>query len=278
MKKTEQFNNVSEKLMASTKLKKGEIATFKIAKIQTHPANPAEVIIPSAVSVPVIDQIWDEEKQDYVDIAAISRVSRDGNHGFHELWFYGSQGGHWILKGGVAQDQEIYSFLSLCNFNGSNPNRDTSKEIIFELVDEAKTSEVERKKRNIKREALNIAADLDQEEVKNLIAALGKDDTRKIDVLRNELETLADKDPATFLELAGNKQAATKAVLNRAVTKGVIIFDNEQSRFTWPNGEVILTVARTTGGDNIEELLGYCVSNAKGEKVFQTIQQKSKKG
>jgi hypothetical protein len=37
-------------------------------------------------------------------------------------------------------------------------------------------------------------------------------------------------------------------------------------------------VARTTGGDNVEELLGYCVSNAKGEKVFQTIQQKSKKG
>jgi hypothetical protein len=278
MKKTEQFNNVSPALLASTKLKKGEIATFKVAKIMRHPAMPNELIVPAAVSVPVIDQIWDEEKQDYVDIAAISRVSKDGNHGFHELWFYGAQAGHWILRGGVAQDQEIFSYLSLSNFNGSNPNRDTSKEVIFELVDDNKKSEVERKVRSLKREALNISADLDAESVKNLIAALGKDDTRKIDVLRNELETLADKDPAAFLELAGNKQAAIKATLNRAVTKGAILFDAEQSRFTWPNGEVILTVARTTGSDSIDELLGYCISNAKGEKVLQTIQQKSKKG
>lgn len=278
MKKTEQYNNVSEKLLASTKLKKGEMATFRLAKIQKNPANPSETIIPSAVNVPVIDQIWDEEKQDYVDIAAIARISKDGNHGYHELWFYGSQGGHWILKGGVAQDQEIYSYLALSNYNGSNPNRDISKEIIFELVDESKKSEVERKVRNLKREALNAAADLDAEQVKIFVAALGKDDSRKIDILRNELETLADKDPAAFLELVSNKQAAMKATINRAIQKGAILFDTEQSRFTWPNGEVILTVSRTTGGDNVEELLSYCVSNAKGEKVFQTIQLKSKKG
>jgi len=277
MKKFEQTNNVSEKLLATTKLKRGEVATFKIAKIGRHPVT-GDVIIPAAVSVPVIDQIWDEEKQDYIDIAAISRPSKDGNHGFHELWFYGSQGGHWLLKGGVAQDQEIYSYLSLSNYNGSNPNRDVSKEIIFELVDDNKKSEVERKVRSLKREALNMAADLDVEAVKNLIAAKGGDDTKKIDILRNELETLADRDPAAFLELANNKQAAMKATINRAITKGVILFDAEQSRFAWPGGEVILTVARTTGSDSVDELLTYCVSNAKGEKVFQTIQQKSKKG
>jgi len=88
---------------------------------------------------------------------------------------------------------------------------------------------------------------------------------------------MADNNPKGFLDLIGNKQAAIKATLNRALTKGVILFDSEQSRFTWPNGEVILTVSRTTAGDNIEELLGYCTSNAKGEKVYQTIQSKSKK-
>jgi hypothetical protein len=115
------------------------------------------------------------------------------------------------------------------------------------------------------------------DDVKNLVAALGKDDTRKIDILRNELEIFADRDPVGFLEIANNKQAALKAVLNRALTKGVILFNVEQSMFTWPNSEAILTVSRTTGGDNVDELLSYCISSTKGEKVFQTIQSKSKK-
>jgi ribosomal protein L20 len=182
-----------------------------------------------------------------------------------------------ILYGGRAVDQDIHAYLMLCNYNGANPNRDTSKEVIFELVDEGAKSENERRSRNVKREALNAAADLSADEVRNYIAAMGQDDTAKVDILRNKLEEMADKDPHGFMELINNKQAAMKATINRAINKGVINFEAEQSRFTWPNGEVILVVSRTTGGDHIEELLGYCVGSPKGEKVFQTIQSKSKK-
>lgn len=278
MKKTKIYNNLSDSLLSSTKLKKGEIVTYRVNAINRNPVNPSEVLIPAAVGVPIIDQIWDEEKQDYVDIAAIRSVSPDGNILYHDVWFYGSQGGHMILKGGVAADQEIHSYLALSNFNGSNPNRDTSKEIIFNLVDEKAKSEVDRKTRNVRREALNAAADLSADDVRNYIAALGKDDTKSIEVLRNSLEELADKNPQEFLDLISNKQAVIKATLNRAITKGVILFDVEQSRFTWANGEVITTVARTTGGESVDDLLTYCVSSAKGDKVLQLILQKSKKG
>lgn len=277
MKKTSEFNNISDKLLASTKLKKGETVTYKVTNINRNPSNPSEYIFPAGVCVPSIDQIWDEELNEFVEIAAVQTVSRDGNHNLHNITFWGSQACHITLRGGIAADQEIHSFLALSNFNGSNPNRDTSKEIIIEQVDENKKSETERKQRNLKREALNLAVDLGVDDVKNLVAALGKDDTRKIDILRNELEIFADRDPVGFLEIANNKQAALKAVLNRALTKGVILFNVEQSMFTWPNNEAILTVSRTTGGDNVDELLSYCISSTKGEKVFQTIQSKSKK-
>jgi hypothetical protein len=277
MKKTELFNNISPDLLKNTKLKPGEQAVYRVNGIQRNPMDPSKWAIPAAKNVPVSDQIWDPIKEEYIDIAAVRSVDPQGNHSFHDLYFYGNQGGHMVLIGGKAVDQEIHSYFSLCNYNGSNPNRDVSKEIIFELVDEGVKSENERKQRNIKREALNAAADLSAEDVKNYTAALGQDDTRKVDILRNELETLADNNPKEFLDLIGNKQAVIKATINRALTKGVILFDSEQSRFTWPNGEVILTVSRTTGGDNVEELLGYCTSNAKGEKVYQTIQSKSKK-
>lgn len=277
MKRTKLYNNLSPELVEKTKLKPGEQAVYRVYGISPHPMDPGKWAIPSAKNVPVIDQIWDEKQQEYVDIAAVKSVSPDGNHVFHDIYFFGNQGGHMVLLGGRAADQEIHTYLQLCNYNGSNPNRDTSKEIVFEVVDESAKSENERKKRNIKREALNAAADLSPEDVRNYIAALGQSDNEKIEILRNKLEALADSDPETFMDLINNKQAVIKATLNRALAKGVISFDSEQSRFSWPNGEAILTVARSTAGDAVDELLSYCISGAKGEKVYQTIQSKVKK-
>jgi len=277
MKKTKLFNNLSPELIESTKLKKGEKVVYRIHNIQRNPMDPTKWALPSVRSVPPVDQIYDEKKQEFVDIAAVRSVNADGDHSFHELYFYGSQGGMLVLSGGVAAHQEMHSYLALCNYNASNPNRDTTKEPLFELVDESVRSEKERKNRNLKREALNAAYDLSADDVKNYIAALGQDDTRPMEVMRNELETLADTDPKGFLDLINNKQASMKAVINRALTKGVLIFDHESSRYTWPNGEAILTVARTTGSEPVEELVSFCVSGAKGEKVFQIIQSKAKK-
>lgn len=276
MKRTKFYNNVSDALLKPTKLKPGQQVVYKVEGITPDPMNPGKWAIPAAKNVPPIDQIWDEEKQEYVEIAAVRTFDSEGNHTFHEIWFFGNQVGLMILRGGNAIDQEIHSYLSLCNYNGSNPNRDTTKEVYFTLVDEQAKSEGERKVRNIKREALNVSADLTAEDVRNFIAALGQDDTKPLEVLRNDLETMADNDPKSFLELVSNKQAVMKATLNRALKKNVIKFEEEQSRFTWANGEVITTVARTTGSDAIEDLVAFCVSSTKGEKVYQTIQTKSK--
>ena len=278
MKKTKIFNQISEKLLKATMLKPGEQVIYRVTGIQPNPMEPGKWAIPAAKNVPPTDTIWDEEKQEYVDIAAVRSFTADGEHTYHEIYFYGNQGGHLILHGGRSIDQEIHSYLTLCNYNGSNPNRDTSKEIYFHLVDETAKSEREIKNRNLKREALNIAADLTAEDLKNYIAALGQDDSRPVGVLRNELESMADNDPKSFLELVNNKQAVMKATLNRAVKKSVILFDEEQCKFSWPSGEVISIVSRNTGVDAIDELLSFCVASPKGEKVFQTIQQKSKKG
>lgn len=277
MRKTELYNDLSPELVKSTKLKPGEKVVYRILNIGKNPMDPSRQAYPSIVSVPPTDQIWDEKKQEYVSIAAIRAVDSKGKHSYHEIYFYGSQAGLLILHGGRAADQEIHSYLSLCNYNVSNPTRDTTKEAIFELVDENARSEKERKTRNLKREALNAAYDLSTDEVKNFIAALGQDDNRPTDVMRNQLEAMADNDPKSFLELINNKQAAMKAVINRALAKGVILFDAESSMYKWPTGEAILTVARTTAGDAADELVSFCVSSAKGEKVYTTIQSKAKK-
>lgn len=277
MRKTEVYNNVSKILSDKIKLKPGETVIYKLCNLDKDPYNPGKYLIPFIKAVPAVDQIWDEESGEYIPIAAVKSVNTNGEHIFHPIHFQKSSSGYIVLNGGRAADQEVHAYMSLCNYNASNPNRDQSVEAIFELVDESKKSENERRTRNIRREALNIAADLTADEVRTYIASLGLDENQKLEILRNTLEEMADNDPQNFLDLVNNKQAIMKATINRALSKGIINFNSEKSSFTWPNGEIILVVARTTDGDHIEELVGYCVSNAKGEKVYQTIQSKSKK-
>lgn len=276
MKKTELYNQLSEKLIKSTMLKPGQTVTYRLTNITKSDLDPTRLAIPAAKNVPPVDTIFDEEKGEYVDIAAVRAVDGQGNHTFHEIFFYSNMAGHILLQGGRAVDQEIHSYLSLCDYNASKKNRDTSKEAIFELVDEEAKAERESRTRNIRREALNAAADMSAEDVKTYAAALGKDDSRAVSVLRNELEEMADNDPQEFLNLINNKQAIVTATINRAVKKGVVVYNQEQSRFEWPNKEVILVVART-GSDAIDEFVSFCTASPKGEKVFQTIQSKTKK-
>lgn len=276
MKKTELYNQLSASMIEKTKLKPGQTVTYRLCNIQPSSLDPSRMAIPAAKNVPPIDTIYDEEKGEYVDIAAVRAVDGQGNHTFHEIFFYSNMAGHIILTGGRSADQEIHSYLALCNYNNSKPDRDVTKEPIFELVDESAKAEKESRTRNLRREALNAAADLNPEDVKNYAAALGKDDTKSVAILRNELEEMADSDPKSFLDLINNKQTIVTATVNRAVKKGVILFNQEQSRFEWPNKEVILVVART-GSDAIDEFVSFCTSSAKGEKVFQTIQSKAKK-
>ena len=274
MRKTKLYNNLSDKLIQKTKLKKGETVTYRLYGITKAPMDPSRLAIPMYKNVPPIDQIWDEDKQEYVDIAAVKSVDAEGNHTFHEILFSKAQAGHLTLVGGRGSDQEIHSYLSICNYNTTNPERDNTKEAIFELVDEEAKAERESKVRNLKREALNAAADLSPEDVKNYSAALGEDDTKKVSILRSKLEQMADEDPQGFLDLLSNKNAVVKATINRAKSKGVVIFNEEQSRWEWPNKEAILTVSR--GSSAVDELVTFCITSTKGEKVYDTIQSKSK--
>jgi hypothetical protein len=275
MKKTKLYNNLPDKLLKKMLLKPGERVVYKLYNITSAPMDPTRLAIPAYRNVPPIDQIYDKESESYIDIAAVKSVDAEGNHTFHDIYFTSQQAGHMILFGGRAVDQEIHSYLSLCNHNASNKDRDTTKEVIFELVDEEAKAEKESTTRNKKRDALNIAADLTPEDVKDYTAALGKSEDRPIKVLRNELEALADRDPEEFLGLINNKQAVMKATINRALAKGAILFSEEQSMYKWANGEAILTVAR--GTEAIDEFVSFCVSSAKGEKVYQNLQSKSKK-
>lgn len=278
MIKTQYYNNLPPEVIKKFKLKPGQVVRYRLHNMRPAPMDPSRLAIPAILDIPLTDTIRIPGTDDFTDIAAIRSVSTKGKIQYHEIRFTAKELGYITLSGDNAAHQAIHTYLQLCNYNGSNPDRDPSKEIIFEFVDEEAKAEADQKVRNLKRQALNAAADMNEEEIRNFVAARGFDDTRPVKILRNEVEAFADQDPSGFLDILKNTQATSKAILNRAIKKGVIVFNKTQSRFEWPTGEVILVVARTTGQEPIEELAAFCEANVKGEKVFQTIQSKAKKG
>lgn len=276
MKVTKLYNKLPESLIEKTKLKKGEKAVYRLVNLQKDPMNPDRWAIPTSVRVKPIDDIYDNETQEYYSIAAVKSVSANDEHVFHDIFFTKSNAGLIELEGGRATDQEIHTFLYLADYRANKEGRDATKEALYELVDEKKKADESRKVRSMMRDALNAAADMKPQEVKDFIAALGRDDKRDLGILRDEIEVFAQQNPKEFLETFNNKQNPMKATLKRALDKGVILFSDEENKFSFADGEVICVVARSTGNKHIEGLLAHCISGKKGEAVYQRIAELTK--
>jgi len=282
MKKVKHFNELSPELLEKTKLKPGQIVHYKVhvtgtGNKSTTRLAPGLLAIPVAKNVPPTDQIWDDNLKAFVTIGAIRNVKSNGNPAFYDLTFRRATGGRMTYRGGRVADQEIHSYMMLCDYNGSKPDRDPSKPILFTFIDEEKVAEAKIEARNSRRVALNTAADLSEDDVRMYVAARGGDEKRPLKTLRNELEDFADAKPDKFMAFINSASTSTNAVVNRAIRAQKIKFNSEQSRFEWTDsGEAILTVARS-GADAVEELSLWLRTDIKGEKVFQLLNTSDKK-
>lgn len=282
MKLVQHYNKISPELLASTKLQPGQTVKYRVkvsgmnGKRTSTPLAPNLPAIPVSKNIPPADQIWDDNIKQFVTIGAIRNVKSTGNPAFYDITFRRASGGIITLRAGRVADQEIHSYMMLTDFNGSKPDRDPSKPILFTFIDEEKQAEVRTEARKNRRVALNTAADLSEEDVRTYTAARGLDEKRTMKILRAELEDFADVDPDGFMRFINSADTTVVAVINRAIKNNKIKFNSEQSRFEWPTGETVLAVARS-GNDAIEELATWLRSNERGERVFQQLNTSSKK-
>lgn len=280
MKRTEQFNNLSEKLVKDLqeKVKKNLSGTgtveFEILDIRQDPLNPGRLLIPASKNVPAIDRIYDIGDGQWKDIAFIDSVGTKGEIKFGRILFKIQNGGKITLSGNKARDVELYEYLILTNYRANKKSRDKGKIPIFKLVDEKADAAVEMAKRSKLREAMEVSGDMTDEEIKVFVASRGYDEDRDIGILRNEVEAFAVGDPDGFLKLSARKDLEMKAIVKKAIDKQIIAFNPAENKFTWhATGETICIVPRTTGADYIEGFVGFILSDKKGMAVYQEIKK-----
>ena len=270
MKKHQDWNDISKESMPP-KLKRGEKAVYRILGIKGDPSRPETFKIPSAVNVPGKDRVYDSTKDEYVDIANIKSIAVGGKMKCHSVWFQKEFNGVLILDGARRDDAEIYEYLELCNYNASNANRSQDVKAIFERVNPTAQAEKKRQTRSTRRQALNVAAEMNAQAVRDFAASMGWNDKQELVVLRDLVEDYADANPTDFIKKSKNKQNSLSALINRANKSGVIKFDARSNGWKWADSsEVICNVAR--GTDRVEGLVVHITESKNGPEVIKTLQ------
>ena len=268
MIKTKEYN----KIRTPPQLKRNEVKVFQYLGVKKDPQNPGKVIMPSIHMIPQIDRVYDKESDDYVDIASIASLGVGGKPQFNTIQFTKKEKGLLAVRGSKTGDREIYQYLMLSNYNASNPDRDTSIVPLFKLVEPKKEASDSRKQRTMRRDAMNVAAELSASEVREFIAALNKDEKRDISILRDELEIMAEKDPQQFITLSKDKNKSIQANCKKAIDKKVIRFDKASSTFLWVStGETIVQVPRSSKTSYLQGFTNFVLSNKNGELVYEEI-------
>lgn len=259
-------------------LKKGQKAIYELVGIKKDPLDPSgeSLTIPFAKGVPTTDRAWDKDREEFIDIAFIKTESAGGEPVMDEIIFWKGDGGMMILYGGKARDEKLFQYMERTNYNGSNPDRDTSKPIIFTRKDYKAEAKSRREERDLKFLAVKKAKELSTPMVRQISVYLQFDMGKDPEVLQERLEEYAEANPKAFLALTENKDLTIMEVASEAERKGILLIDKQGRKITNNAGETLLTWQIKPNVNPLEEFVAFVKTDA-GSEYYAELKSVLKK-
>ena len=289
MKPVGNYNRLPKTFEQPKKLKPGESVTYRLSEdFKTHQITSRDGNVeerwPENLKIPISDTIWinykdenDVERSELFDIGLITRVDKDNIPTQIESWWMPANAlkGEFQLTGGSIEDEKRYWFAEMCNYNGSNPNRDKSKKIYFYRVDKEGDAKKKNRMVDLELECLMFIKNCTPKEIKSLAAAFQLNENEPQEVLRNRLNEFARKDPERFNNLSTSKDVEIKATIQRAFTAQVIKFNPQQHKVVWgSNNATIATLKPVEGLKWQEQFYDWVKTSGKGGMdTFETIKK-----
>ena len=286
MKVIGEFNRISDKLKKEIpKLKRGQVVTFQMLNGVANPDSEEKqrtpVIYPKT-QIRTLDRIYDpylnNDEGGYVDIGVPSTYSKDsfGNLEVQPKLLVPGLGlfqfsGKFSLMGGKVDDEEMFEFLWLSNENESNPHRDTSVKPLFKMQNLLEESKTTIKTTNDLRDALNLAADMDEQTKREVAASLNWATIAESEILTAKINDFATKFPTEFLKAYNSPKRKTKSVIKKAMDAGVINFDVISKEISL-GSEVVATLTLKNGEDILTAFTDWINTAKNGQEVFENIQ------
>lgn len=259
------------------RLAPGEKATFKLLNIKKDPDHPDQLQIPYILFVKpkqrVVDVTSKDKNRKWVVMANVTEERLDGNIEIGHPRFTLKEGGYKILDGNNPKDADEYTFLMLCNENGSNENRDTNVNAVFEEVVIEKIAKEGRRERQKRYDALDYCRKMKDQEVKDFAAAMNWNQLQDMNILRNQVEDMAEATPEEFMNRVSDGSKERKTWIKNALDQDIIYFDIAKKRYAFraDNSTIFSCTALVEPKEYVNTLSDFFVSNAKSGAVYDLM-------
>jgi hypothetical protein len=167
---------------------------------------------------------------------------------------------HPKLKGGQFAVKELHQVVS--------------------RIDEQAAAQTARSERSERLKALNAAQSMSDEELINFADAMQWDSSESSEILRNQVEELADTNPVYFNDLVQSKAIEYQSLIKQAINKGLVSFDHAEYKFYWSGNQQTIVVLSPAGTKNeIQKLSEWMQTNGvKGDEFYKKIKSLVKGG
>ena len=279
-----QISDTLQKYLDERKLKPGGLVKYRLLighlNIDRERQKGDDILFPSSVVIHFRDRIFDpgDEGQNNardVEIGAVQSfndVTKQPTFKFRLLSPTKGDGGEFMVRHGNIDEMESYECLELHNGNGANPFRDTSNPPIFERVNDIAESEVRSKKRNYLYDSLTAIRVMTYSEMQVFGAGYNLSTKLPLEVLKEKLEAIAEKDPKTFYDAIDGPDLKVKAIIKMATEAEIIAYSAHENKWTYVgSNEVIVALDRKEGASYIDQFAAFLMNSSNGDKVKASL-------
>ena len=235
---TEQYNDLPQNILDRIPKLTGQMVKFVVKGKYWDKANK-QWRFPYMTAIPKTDRIVDPATNSVYTIANIHNISTTGDPVMPMIYF--DQSGHILIRpndNGQYSSSDIltYEYLMLCNYNGSNPNRDSNTKVWFEQVNDEKIAKGKVEEKAFSADAIKLVAQVQDDEVLLLAAQLGVGEVSdQVQALRLKLVEYGEKEPqkvqdafAIISNLGGIVSDIEKAIEHKLITA-----DRRNNMYRW---------------------------------------------
>lgn len=249
---------------------------FSIARKNPDPEKfNGEQIYPSMFTLgPVTFSIVDPyEKGVLKKIGLVDQVNEKGEAiSFRRLQIKEAQSGEVALRLDHNEDAEMFAMLELHPKNGAGDFRDKTIQPLFYRIDELKEAEKSYRERNLRADAMWVAVNMRDEEIRDFAAAMNWDENSDLTILRDKVLEIADKNPDQYRQFVDTKNIEYRSTIKRAIGSNVISWIPVESKFVWTgNGQTIAVIDKGEGVDPFDRMSDWFIASKNGPEVYKKI-------
>jgi hypothetical protein len=170
------------------------------------------------------------------------------------------------------EDQDKFMYLEMHPKLEGGEFRDKNEMALFRRIDEIKEAKLALTAKENRANAMFVASQMSHKEIQDFACAMGWDEHQDINIIRDNVMDLADKDPEWFRNFIDNKSIEYRAVIKRAMDNKIISWHPVENKFVWAsNNQTIAILDRCEDNKVLERMSDWLSTSKNGQEVLIKI-------